>query len=241
MNNKDKWVDLHLHTTKSDGTLSPKKLLQLSAQNNLKNVAITDHDTVSGVKEAEVIAKKLSISLIPGIEISAKYKVGTLHILGYNIDIQSHNLLLQMNRCQKIRQTRNIKIIEKLRNLGMEVSDHEMQANYKEVKSLGRPHIAAILLEKGFVSSMQEAFDKYLSNHGKAYISKEVFSPEESIDIIHKAGGQAFIAHPATLGLNGQAFKNYIYELKQQGLDGLEVFSSSHSSQQIDFSQSVCQ
>jgi len=234
-NNKDHWIDLHLHSNRSDGTCTPKELVKHAAKNDLGTISITDHDTIDGIKEALDESTKMNIKLIPGIEISAKYPKGTLHILGYGVDTQCHEFIGKLEKFQEIRKNRNIEIIDKLNTLGIDINMNEMLQNKKDVKSLGRPHIATMLIKKGIASNMNDAFDRYLGKSGSAFVDKEVFDSKESIEMIHKANGIAVLAHPSTLNLSDIELKLYLERLKEEGLDGIEVYSSAHTIDLIKF------
>ena len=223
------YADLHLHTNRSDGTNSPEELVALAKAAGVSLMAITDHDTVSAVKAGQDAATKAGIQNIPGIEISSKYTGGVLHILGYGIDINNAYLAEKLEEFQYARKHRNEKIILKLRELGIDIRDTEIAAMTKDVSSLGRPHIARALIGKGVVGSIQEAFDVYLGTGKKAFVDKEIFSSAETIEIIHQAGGKAFLAHPASLHLSGGELKDYLKRLISEGLDGMEVYSASHT------------
>lgn len=242
MTNRDipHWVDLHLHTDKSDGTLSPEALVKLAAAQRIKTIAITDHDTIDGVDVGVKEGEKRNLNVIPGIEISSKYTNGMLHILGFGVNIGARQFLENLSRFQNIRKNRNIKIISKLHALGIEVSLDEILSNNPMIKSLGRPHIASVLIKKGVVKNMNQAFTQYLGKNGKAFVGKDVLEPEETICLIHNAGGKAILAHPSTLNLTGGLFIDYIQMLKHKGLDGIEVYSSSHEPDQIQFYKNIC-
>ncbi len=229
------WVDLHLHTDKSDGTCTPSELIKLAAQQNIETIAITDHDTIDGLEEGINEGRKNNINVIPGIEISSKYTTGTLHILGYGIDYRAQRFLDELKRFQEVRKSRNVKIIARLQSLGIDISIADMMRNNPKIKSLGRPHIASVLVEMGVVCNMDEAFDEYLGNKGKAFISKEVLTSAETIQLIHNVGGLAFLAHPSTLNLVDKSFTAFIEKLLEEGLDGIEVYSSAHDEDQTLF------
>jgi 3',5'-nucleoside bisphosphate phosphatase len=228
-------VDLHVHTNKSDGTLSPKEVVQKAKAENIKYLSITDHDTIDGVETAQIEANKLQINFITGIEISSKYKGGTLHILGYGIDIKNPDLQQKLKFSQTARKQRNDKIIKKLISLEIPISKSSLLKATKSTSSLGRPHIAQQLKDLGIVKTIDEAFIKFLGDKGKAFVTKEIFTPDETIAIIHQAGGKAVLAHPKTLNLSKTDFDKYLKELMEKGLDGIEVYSSAHSSAQVDF------
>jgi len=234
------WLDLHIHTTKSDGTFSPEQIIQLTARNNIRTIAITDHDTLAGLEEARFHASKADIRIIDGIEISAKCTDGILHVLGYGIDIHSHSLKKNLSDFQKIRKNRNLKIIEKLNQLGMEIREEEILKEAKSMRSLGRPHIASLLVRKGIVKNIKEAFEIYLGNGGQAFVCKEVFTARESIEMIRNAGGKAVLAHPSTIKLKNESLRQFILQLKEAGLNGVEVYSSIHTREEINVYLEIC-
>lgn len=226
-------VDLHLHTDYSDGTCNPSEVLDLCMDKGLQVISITDHDTVEGVEESIQGARKRNLGIIPGIEISSKYPPGTLHILGYGIDYRDRFFLSELERFQLIRKNRNIRIIDKLKSLGIDIEMSEVVLEKSKAGSLGRPHIAMVMLKKGIVDSIGEAFDEYLGKSGKAFVSKEVLTSAETIKLIHDVGGFAFLAHPSTLNLESSDFRDYIKKLISEGLDGMEIYSSAHTAEQI--------
>lgn len=228
-------VDLHVHTNKSDGTLTPEEVVQKAKAENIEYLSIADHDTIDGIETAQEAADKHQINFITGIEISSKYQGGTLHILGYGIDIKNPHLREKLRFSQTARKQRNDKIIKKLILLGIPISESSLLETTKSTSSLGRPHIAQQLMAIGVVKTIDEAFIKFLGNKGKAFVTKEIFSPAETISIIHQAGGKAVLAHPRTLNLSDLDFDIYLKELLKKGLDGIEVYSSAHSSAQVDF------
>ncbi len=234
MNTDFKFVDLHLHTNKSDGTLSPKELVQLAHRENIGMMAITDHDTVKGVREGIDEARKLGVDFVTGVEISSKYSGGVLHILGYGLEIDDPNLRDNLAEFQTARQHRNDKIIAKLQKLGIDITKEELLAYAKETVSLGRVHIAAILVKKKVVKDIADAFKHYLGKKGQAFVDKEIFSPAETISMIHQAGGKAFVAHPSSLKRHGNSLSDYITQLCQEGLDGIEGYSTLHTMKEIE-------
>ncbi|MGD8989694.1 MAG: PHP domain-containing protein, partial [Syntrophobacterales bacterium] len=190
-------IDLHTHSSYSDGSFSPGQLVQLAKDKGLRAIALTDHDTVAGLEEALAAGKELEVEVVPGVEISAQYPPGTMHILGYYVQPSHPELLRDLEKLQKARAARNPKIIERLQALGLEIS-------WTEVLNLsggqvGRPHIAQVLLHRGYVSSINEAFSRYLKKGAIAYVEKFRFPPDEAIAMIRNAGGLAALAHPFTL------------------------------------------
>ncbi|HEX8342511.1 MAG TPA: PHP domain-containing protein [Tepidisphaeraceae bacterium] len=223
-------ADLHCHSTASDGTLSPAALVEAAAAAGVRALALTDHDTVAGVAEAATAAGQLGIDFIPGIEISAEYPApGTLHILGYGIDPRSENLTNLTATLRDGRDTRNPRIVAKLGEIGVAITMDEVQAAAGG-DVIGRPHIAAVLLRKGYVSSIKQAFDKYLAQGAPAYFDKERLSPKRALAEIHAAGGVAVLAHPTQLRTGNSAeLARAVKDLVDLGLAGIEVLHSDHT------------
>ncbi len=222
-------IDLHAHTTASDGSLSPTELVNLAHQIALKAIAITDHDTVAGVHEALARGRELGLEVVPGIEISAEFKHGTMHMLGYFIDPDHPNLVAKLTKLQEARRNRNPKIVAKLNELGIDITMEEIVA-VSGGEQIGRPHFAKVMLDKGYVSTFNEAFDRYLAKGAPAYMDKFRFTPNEAMAMIHESGGLPVLAHPFTLRLNTpDALEALIADLVKNGLDGLEVYYSEHT------------
>jgi len=222
-------IDLHTHTTHSDGSATPEELVAMASAVRARAVAVTDHDTVAALAEARAAAHRFGIEFVAGIEISAEYSPGVMHILGYCIDDESAALAAKLDDLKKAREERNPKIAHRLRTLGFDIS-------YDEVASLagnvvvGRPHFARLMIEKGYVASMQEAFDRFLKKGAAAYVEKARLSPAESIALIHDAGGVAVLAHPYQLKLSSyEEADRLVGELADLGLDGVEAVYSRHS------------
>ena len=192
-------IDLHTHSNCSDGSLSPRELVQLAKKRDLRAIALTDHDTVAGVAEAVAAGKELGVEVVPGVEISAQYPPGTMHILGYCFTPSQPEFLKALKKLQEVRAARNPKIIERLQALGLEITTDEV-LNLSSGQ-VGRPHIAKALVNRGYVSSIDEAFSRYLQKGAVAYVEKFRFSPREAIALIRGAGGLAVLAHPFTLGI----------------------------------------
>jgi hypothetical protein len=223
------FVDLHSHSTASDGTFAPAAVARLAKECGLSAFALTDHDTAAGVAEASAEAQTLGIDFLPGIEISADFpQPATMHILGYGIDPQSPVLAEMTRRLVEGRDTRNPRIVKKLNELNVAITMAEVE-NEAGGKVIGRPHIAAILVRKGYVSGMKQAFDKYLAPGGLAYFDKERLTPREAIEMILQSGGLPVLAHPIQLRpLNDGELERIVKDLKDQGLLGLEVIHSDH-------------
>ena len=224
-------VDLHSHTTAPDGTYSPEESVIRAKDKGLKALAITDHDTVGGIAEAIKAGEKWGIEVIPGIEISTVDAGQDIHVLGYFIDIEDEKFLNRLADLRTVRNKRNEMIIAKLVQLGIEISLAEVSAKRKmDEGNLGRPHIAEVLIEKGIVDSMEEAFRIYLGRTGKAYANPPRISPEEAICFIKEAGGVPVLAHPG-LYENDELVRRVI----QNGLVGLEVSHTDHTAQQEEY------
>ncbi len=227
-----KLIDLHVHSTASDGSFAPAEVVRQAKEGGLTAMALTDHDTVDGLSEAVAEGERIELEVIPGVEISAQFPGGTMHILGLFVDYHNGRLDERLAVLKQARIDRNPQIIAKLNTLGIPVT----MARVEEISGggqVGRPHIARALQEAGFVTSIQQAFDIYLRKGGKAYVGKFRFPPGQALAMIREAKGIPVLAHPFTLGLgSAYALKNLVIELKGLGLAGLEVFYSEHTREQ---------
>ena len=212
-------ADLHLHTTVSDGKLAPEALVQLAAQVGLNVIAITDHDTVGGVDAAMAAAQPLSLKVIPGVEINTDIAGGEVHILGYFIDHKSLELEQRLEGLRQSRAKRARQIISKLEKLGVHL-DWERVKRIAGEGSIGRPHIAQAMLEGGYISYLQEAFNKYIGRRGPAYVERERLTPTAAVELVRRGGGLPVIAHPAGLEYPDEL----LGQLKKAGLVGLEAY-----------------
>lgn len=236
------YVDLHSHSTASDGTLPPAEVVRLAKEAGLSGLALTDHDTVGGIEEAAAEAERIGIDFLPGIEISAEFpQPGTMHILGYGIDPHSEVLRGITGTLLAGRDSRNPKIIARLRELDVAISMEELEAEARRGdpalanKPIGRPHIAAILRRKGYVSSINQAFEKYLAPGGLAYFDKERLSPAQALAAIRDSGGLPVLAHPSQLRTtNDEQLRTIVKDLLDLGLAGIEVIHSDHDARQIE-------
>ena len=217
-------IDLHMHSTFSDGTLTPTELIDKAVAVKLSVISLTDHDCMDGIPEAIEAGRAHGIEVLPGVELSCEYKRRDLHVLGYGIDYRNKTLQDALYQFRQTRHKRGIKIIEKLNALGITIEPAEVLAKAGK-GALGRPHIAAVLVEKGVVSKVGEAFDKYIAEGGPAYVPKHKMTTAEAIGYIRSAGGLSFVAHPGVFMEN----RNEIFELIDQGFDGIEVYHSNHS------------
>jgi len=229
------FVDLHCHSTASDGTLSPSEVVRLAVDRDLSALALTDHDTIAGVAEAAAEARRVGIDFIPGIEISAEYPhPGTMHLLGYGVDPHNSTLADLTRRLLAGRDDRNPRIIAKLQSLNVSISMAEVEAEAGG-KVIGRPHIAAILMRKGYVNSIKQAFDKYLAPGGLAYYDKERLSPKKAIAMILECGGLPVLAHPIQLRYQNDAqLERIVKDLLDLGLAGIEVIHSDHDASLVE-------
>ena len=220
-------VDLHLHSSVSDGVLSPAGVVAKAAELGLTVISLTDHDNVDGIAPALKAAKKYpSLVVIPGIEINTDTPAGEVHVLGYYIDHTNLEFLTALKKMRDSRLKRAQKIIEKLSALGMPIEwEHVKELSGKG--SVGRPHIARALLEKGYIETIKEAFEKYIGFRGPAYVPREKMTPEEAIELITGAEGLAVLAHP--LGIPN--LDRLLKKLVRAGLIGLEVYYKDYSSE----------
>jgi predicted metal-dependent phosphoesterase TrpH len=210
-------IDMHVHTSASDGTMAPAEVVSLAARSGLKAVAITDHDTVDGLAEAQAAGAKEGLEVVPGIEISVDYN-GEMHILGYYIDPQNHDLRQGLADLRRYRDERNPQMIKKLRALNFDITLEEVARAAGDGVS-GRPHFARVMLQKGWVHSFDEAFDRYLGIGQPAYVKKEKLTPAEGIALVAKAGGIPVLAHPKYLKIKGRnGLAGLLPELMEYGL-----------------------
>lgn len=235
------YVDLHVHSSASDGSLSPREVVAEAKKKSLRAIALTDHDTTDGLDEALAAGAALGLEVIPGIEISADHKPGSMHILGLFIDHHHPGLAEQLHILKQARAERNPQIIAKLQKLGVAITMEEVLAVAGRGQ-VGRPHIAQVLVTKGYVSSFQNAFERYLGNHGPAYVHKFRFSPQKAIAMITAAGGVAALAHPFSLEYSSIGhLKMILQQLRDWGLAALEVYYPEHSPEKQEIYKKLAQ
>lgn len=215
-------IDLHIHTTCSDGLLTPEQVVRKAVQLNLNAIAITDHDTTDGITRALQEAKSTNIEVIPGIEINTNYNGHEIHILGYYLDYQGNYINDILKDLQQKRVNRAKKIVYKLKNLGFDISYDEIRT-IALGPSVGRPHIAQMMINKHYVNTIKEAFEKYLGESAPAYVPRTKLTPFEAIDIIKNAKGIPVLAHPGLLEEH-----SIIKELIDYGIMGLEAYHTKH-------------
>ncbi len=219
-------TDLHIHTSASDGTSSPAEIVSKAAGLGLSIIAITDHDTVNGIEEALAEAQKFPpLLVIPGVELSTDVPHGEVHILGYFIDWQSPNFLRILVRSRDSRRVRAEKMVSKLRDMNIYI-DWERVVELAGSGSFGRPHIARVMLEQGYIQSLKEAFQRYIGRDGPAYVEREKMTPAEAVRIIVKEGkGLPVLAHPANI----DGLEELISNLQREGLVGMEVYYNGYN------------
>lgn len=222
-------VDLHAHTTASDGTLTPWELVELAAVKGVGVLGVTDHDTVAGIAGALERGEEKGVEVIPGIELGAKWNAaGQMHILGYHIDWQDRRLLDQLSWLRGRRRERAQRMVDRLNELGVSVSWERVE-ELAGSGSIGRPHVARALLESGHVRTISEAFSLYLSPGAPAYFEKVEFTPREAMQLIRSSGGVPVLAHPATLKLADSQFETCLEGLVSEGLAGIEIYWAKHT------------
>lgn len=240
--------DLHMHSTASDGTDRPEALPALARQAGLKAIALTDHDTTAGLEACAAAAKRTRIRFVPGIELSVDQSIevhgsqrldspAALHILGYFIGASGHLAKIQL-QLSEARARRNPQMVAALIELGVKIDYDEVvkaAGGSGGPNVVGRPHIASVLVRKGYVKSIHEAFVRYLGVGGAAYVRKDRLSALEALEAIHAAGGLAVLAHPVQLGLSGPGdLEHVVARLKDLGLDGIETRHSDHSPADVE-------
>ena len=225
-------IDLHTHSTFSDGSYTPEQLVEKCAAAELTAVALTDHDTVAGIPRFMAACQSAGIRGIEGVEISADVDKGGMHMLGYCVDTESESLEEVLVKIREGRSIRNVQILKNLNSAGLELSYEEVEAFAGE-NLVGRPHFAQAMQARGYVKSKTEAFGEYLARGKKGYADRFRLSPEDSIAAIRNAGGVPVLAHPFTLRLAGEELEEFIAELASFGLEGIEVYYSEHSPKQV--------
>ena len=219
-------IDLHTHSTFSDGTFTPLQLVKYAEEKGLKAFALTDHDTTEGVKEAKRI--ETNVEVISGVEISTRYDKKEIHIVGLYVNENDTDLNKQLKYYREKRVTRNFEILEKLNSLGVNITIDDVKESCTG-DVISRAHIAKALVSKGFVGSYTEAFDRYLGDNKCAYVPRETLNYEESMELITKAGGVPVLAHPLLYKMSDTNLENMMVKLRQKGLKAVELYYSTHS------------
>lgn len=229
-------IDLHVHTTASDGTLKPAEAVRLAAKNGLAAIAITDHDTASGYAEAAAEGLRCGVDVVPGIEISTKHG-GPVHILGYYIDLESEKLRPVLDWVVNDRDERNRKMAELMAADGLPVSYEQMHERFGAV--IGRPHFARILVELGLAKDVKDAFARYVERGQKYYLGRNFLSIERSIEIISEAGGVPVLAHPFQYKRSHAGLLELIEHCMKSGLRGMECRYSGYSEEQSAYLEKI--
>ncbi len=225
-------ADFHTHSTISDGRLTPTELVDLAHRNGVRIMSLTDHDIVDGLPEAfQAAARHPDFTLVPGIEMSTDVEGGEVHILGHFIDWEDEGFRARLSELQESRLGRARKMVDRLCELGMPVTWGRVESFAGE-GAVGRPHIALALVEAGHVATVNEAFDRFLSRTGPAYVEREKLTPQQVIEIISGVGGFATLAHPREFGAPG-GFEPLLEELARNGLTGMEVYYQDYSPKDV--------
>lgn len=221
-------IDLHTHSTASDGTLSPSELMALARQSGLSAIALTDHDSVSGITEASAAAENAGVEFIPGIELSTNYQGKELHVVGLYIDITDEPLLAMSEDFVRSREERNLQMITLLQKEGFDITEEKIKKRFGNCV-MTRAHFARYLVEQGFVQDMNEVFAVYLGDDCRCYVDRERIHTNDAIRLIKNAGGIAILAHPVLYHYPDDILKEILKEFKSAGLDGIEAIYSTNS------------
>jgi len=227
-------IDLHCHSTASDGSLTPTELVRLGRSIGLGALALTDHDTVAGIDEALTAAAAVGLDFLPGIELSAAHPTrGNLHVVGLGLDHRSPALAEVLSWIVAKRDERNLLIIEALRQRGVDITIDDVAA-VAQGEVVARPHFARVIVDRGAAASLYEAYERFIGDQAPAYRDRERLPVPRCFEVIHQAGGVAILAHPHDLGLKNRELELLVRELKEQGLDGLETCYSGYPPTQIE-------
>jgi hypothetical protein len=220
-------IDLHCHTTASDGILLPAGLIDKAANEGISLIAVADHDNVDGLAEAASQAQRRGIQFIPCIEFSVQWKGGDFHLLGYGINAGNSELSAAMGRLRTIRENRIPLMVQRLNAAGLDVTLAEVLSEAAGAVP-GKPHLARALIRKGIVRDIEEAFELWLGGGKPGDVPKEKLTPAEACSLIRKAGGKAVIAHPRSLRLKGDSFDEFLQKYIPEGIDGVEAYAAMH-------------
>ncbi|MDW7711682.1 MAG: PHP domain-containing protein [Deferrisomatales bacterium] len=226
-------VDLHIHTTCSDGGLTPRQVVGYAVERRLTAVAITDHDSIEGNDEAVAAGREAGLPVVPGVEISTQWEGITFHLLGYGLRRLTDRVRGTFRFLVESRHQRNPRMIRRLQELGVDITLEEVLAEAGD-SLVGRPHFARVLVRKGAVGSLQQAFDRYLGRGAPAYVHKERLTPAQSAELLREAGGLLVLAHPGLLdGERPGALAGVLEHLLPLGLAGIEAYYSRHNPEQV--------
>ncbi|MBL8028266.1 MAG: PHP domain-containing protein [Fibrobacteres bacterium] len=232
---RKKYIDLHLHSTYSDGTLSVKEIVEYASTKKLAAISLTDHDCIAGIHETMDVAEKIGLEVIPGVEISSMYEDTDVHVLGYFFDPDNQDMKRKMDEIRLIRLERAKRIVDRL-NAKNILLRFDRVLEFAKGFSIGRPHIAAAIMAEEYATTYSEAFDKYLGNGTEFYIPIKKLSPKEAIALIKAAGGIAVLAHPYVF-----EDQTIVERLLKEGFDGIEIFYPKQPSTTVRNFRQLCQ
>jgi len=226
-------IDLHCHTTASDGVVTPADIIRQAAREGVSVIAIADHDTVDGLGEAAQAAEQEKVCLLPAIELSVAFPTGDFHLLGYGIQYNHPDFRKKLAELKSIREERILRILERLNRAGIHLTPEEV-AHESNGAAPGKPHVARALVKKGYAPDMHAALQAYLNRGAPGYVHKEKLSPESALALIQNVGGVPVIAHPKSLKCRDSAeFDLAIQKLAGQGIAGIEVFATLHDNSEV--------
>lgn len=225
-------IDLHVHTTASDGEYNPKDVIKMAKENGVDTIAIADHDTVAGLEEAIKEGKNIGVEVIPAIELNAKVEKGKMHILGYYMDYKDAEFVRVMESLRKDRENRNSEFIDEFHKQNVNITLEQVK-KYAIGSIIAKPHFARALYDNGYINDIEEAYTNYFNVPPMKNIKRQSITPKQAIELIKNAGGIAVIAHPVTLKLDDNELDEKIKELKEYGLDGIECYNNIHTKEDI--------
>lgn len=222
-----KYIDLHTHSTASDGTCTPTELVQYALKKGLHAIALTDHDTTDGIAEAREAAQGTSLTVIPGIELSTAYLNKDIHILGLNIETENTCFQELLRGFQQERENRNLQMIHRLQEQGLQITWQDMISRFPD-SVMTRAHFARFLAETKQVHTIAEAFNRFLGDHAPCFVPREKVTPFQAVRMIHHGGGKAILAHPLLYHLRPEQLEELVSQLVRCGLDGIEAIYSTN-------------
>lgn len=232
-------LDLHIHSSHSDGTLSPCDIVQLAIRKGLKGISITDHDSISSFADALSCQQSQEIEILSGVELSVSHLGFNVHLLGYGFNHKDQLLQKALVKIQNGRQERNLQIIEQIAQQGIPITTDDREL-FIACPHYGRPHIAKLLVKKGAVRSVRNAFKEFLAPGGKAYIPRPVFHLQNAVDTLHGAGGLAIVAHPFNIGRTNMEIEELLDSLRNTDVDGVETYYPTHSKKMRQYLLDYC-
>jgi len=221
-------VDLHTHTTESDGSFTPEELIAEAKRVGLSAIAITDHDSISGIKKATPLADELGIELIPGVELSTDYNGKEVHVVGLYVNDEDEYFLTKIKEFKENRDSRNAIMVENLQKEGFAITMEELTAENPDCV-ITRANIARFLYEHGMIPTIQTAFEKYIGDNCKCYVNRFKITPMDGVRLIKKAGGTAILAHPLLYHMSDSTLQKMVDKMKESGLDGIEAIYCTYT------------